>query len=75
MAKTKALKKPPEAVLEFFREQGRRGGEIGGIVSSQNLTKAQRKERARQAGIASGEARRAAAEERKRLEKRKKREG
>jgi hypothetical protein len=59
------LKLPAEE-LEFFREQGRIGGTIGGRIAARIMTAEERKERGRKAGIASGRARRKAAELRKR---------
>ena len=41
-------KKLPESALEFFREQGRRGGKL----RSSNLTKKERSESARKAALA-----------------------
>jgi hypothetical protein len=44
--------------LEFFREQGRKGGKLGGVRRMENLTKAQRSELAKKA-VAAREAKRA----------------
>ena len=52
-----AKKLPPE-VLQWFREQGRRGGEIGGKVAASNMTPEQRVERAKKASVAGVAARR-----------------
>jgi hypothetical protein len=41
-----------KAALAYFREQGRKGGLIGGKISSENLTKKQRKARAKKAAAA-----------------------
>ena len=47
--------------LEFFKEMGRKGGKIGGKRSLETMTKKQRSERARAAGLASAKARKKAA--------------
>jgi hypothetical protein len=53
--------KLPKDVLEFFKEQGakggKKGGSLGGKKASQNMTAAQRKERAKNA-VAAREAKR-----------------
>ena len=53
--------KLPKAVLEFFKEQGakggKKGGSLGGKKAAQNMTAAQRKERAAKA-VAAREAKR-----------------
>jgi hypothetical protein len=45
--------KLPKAALEFFKEQGakggKKGGSLGGKKAAQNMTAAQRKERATKA--------------------------
>ena len=51
--------------LEFFKEQGRKGGKIGGKLAARSMTKAARIARARKAGIASGKARSAKARAKK----------
>lgn len=51
-------KKLPDEVAEWFRENGRQGGKIGGKRSLQTMTAEQRSERARKAALASVEARR-----------------
>jgi hypothetical protein len=48
---------------EFFREQGKRGGKIGGKVAARRMSKAARTARARKAAIASAKVRRAKARE------------
>lgn len=50
---------PPE-LLEYFREQGRKGGKIGGKARADKLAPEQRSEIARKA-VAAREAKRAAA--------------
>jgi hypothetical protein len=53
--------KLPKAVLEFFQEQGakggKKGGALGGTKAAQNMTAAQRSERAAKA-VAAREAKR-----------------
>jgi hypothetical protein len=53
--------KLPRAVLEFFKEQGakggKKGGSLGGKKAAQNMTAAQRKQRAEKA-VAAREAKR-----------------
>jgi hypothetical protein len=44
-----ARPKLPEAVLEYFREQGRRGGKLSGKARMEKLTAEQRSEVARNA--------------------------
>jgi hypothetical protein len=41
--------KLPKEALAYFREEGRKGGLIGGKISSANLTPKQRKARAKKA--------------------------
>lgn len=60
---------PPE-LLEYFREQGRKGGKIGGKARAEKLTPEQRSEIARKA-VAAREAKRAAANKPKRAAKKK----
>lgn len=55
-----AKKKLPAAVLEYFREEGRKGGSKGGKVAASKMTPEERSERARKGGLAR-EAKRAAA--------------
>jgi hypothetical protein len=50
---------PPE-VLEFFRQQGSKGGKIGGKRSLETMTPAQRKARAKKASQAAVAARKRA---------------
>jgi hypothetical protein len=59
------VKKLPADVLQFFREQGARGGRIGGKRSLQTMTAEQRSARARKASRAAAKARRARAKTRK----------
>ena len=55
-----ATKLPP-AVLEFFREQGARGGRIGGRRTAAAMTPAQRIARAKKASAAAAAARKRSA--------------
>ena len=55
------MKKLPADVLRFFKEQGARGGRIGGRRSLQTMTPEQRVARARKASQAAAKARRAKA--------------
>jgi hypothetical protein len=55
-----AKKLPPE-VLDYFRQQGKRGGSIGGRTSAKNMTPAQRTARATKASKAAAVARKAKA--------------
>jgi hypothetical protein len=57
----------PSEVLAYFRQEGLRGGAMGGRKAAANMTAAERSERARKAGLA------AAAERRKREAKAKRR--
>jgi hypothetical protein len=59
-------KKLPPDVLEYFRQQGLKGGRVGGKRSLVTMTPAERKARARKAGQASGAARKAKAARAKR---------
>lgn len=45
-------RKISDAALKFFREEGRRGGKIGGKVRAENLTDERRKEIAKKAAAA-----------------------
>jgi len=58
-------------VLEYLKRIGKKGGKIGGKVTARRMTKAERVERGRKAGIASGKARseRARAEARRKPRK------
>lgn len=53
-------KKLPDDVLEFFRQQGSKGGKIGGKRSLETMTPEARSERAKNA-VAAREAKRTAA--------------
>jgi hypothetical protein len=55
------MKKLPAEVLRYFREQGAKGGRIGGKRSLQTMTAEQRVARARKASQAAAKARRAKA--------------
>ena len=50
-------KKLPPEVLEYFRQQGAKGGRIGGKKAAESMTPEQRSERARKA-VAAREAKR-----------------
>jgi hypothetical protein len=52
-------KKLPPAVLDYFREQGAKGGRIGGKRSLATMTPEQRVARAKKASKAAVEARKA----------------
>ena len=52
---------PPE-VLAYFRQQGAKGGKIGGRRSLETMTAAARRARAKKAGLAGVAARRATAQ-------------
>jgi hypothetical protein len=54
-------KKLPPAVLEFFREQGAKGGRIGGRRTAERMTPEQRVARAKKASAAAAVARRKSA--------------
>ncbi len=60
-----AVQKLPSDVLKFFKEQGARGGRIGGKRSLETMTAAQRVARARKASKATAEARQAKAKKAK----------
>jgi hypothetical protein len=47
----------PEDVLDYFRQQGARGGKIGGKRSLETMTPEERADRASLAGLASAAAR------------------
>lgn len=55
------MKKLPADVLQFFKEQGAKGGRIGGKRSLQTMTAEQRVARARKASRAAAKARQAKA--------------
>lgn len=50
-------KKLPAAALAYFREQGARGGKIGGKRSLETMTPEARVERAKKASLAAAKAR------------------
>jgi hypothetical protein len=52
MSKEKKGRIPPELLSEYFRELGKKGGKIGGAVTASQLTPAQRKRKASDAGKA-----------------------
>jgi hypothetical protein len=54
-----ATKKLPPEVLQFFRDQGRKGGKLGGKRSLETMTPEERTERARKAGAVSAAKKRA----------------
>lgn len=54
-------KKLPVAALAYFREQGARGGRIGGKRSLETMTPEARVERAKKASLAAAQARKAKA--------------
>lgn len=54
----------PADVLAFFRQHGIRGGQLGGRKAADNMTAAERSERARQGGLAAAAKRRAKAKRR-----------
>ena len=47
-----AKKQLPASVLAYFRKQGAKGGKIGGKMSLETMTAAQRTARAKKAGLA-----------------------
>ncbi len=53
------VKKLPSEVLRFFKEQGAKGGRIGGKRSLETMTAEQRAARAKKASKAAAEARKA----------------
>ena len=55
------VKKLPSEVLKFFKEQGARGGRIGGKRSLETMTAEQRAARAKKASKAAAVARKAKA--------------
>jgi hypothetical protein len=58
-------KKLPPDVLDYFRQQGKKGGSIGGKTSAKNMTPAARLARAKKAGEASAAARKKKAKAKK----------
>ena len=58
-------KKLPPAVLEFLREQGAKGGRIGGRRALETMTPAQRVARAKKASAAAAAARKRSAKKTK----------
>jgi hypothetical protein len=50
-------KRLPEHVLDYFREQGAKGGRIGGRIAAANATPAERRARALKASKAAAAAR------------------
>jgi hypothetical protein len=59
------MKTLPPDVLEYFRQQGKKGGSIGGKTAAKNMTAAARVKRARMAGEASAAARKRKAKAKK----------
>ena len=59
------VKKLPSDVLKFFKEQGAKGGRIGGKRSLETMTAEQRAARAKKASKAAAEARKAKAKKAK----------
>jgi len=59
------VKKLPADVLKFFKEQGAKGGRIGGKRSLETMTAEQRAARAKKASKAAADARRAKAQKAK----------
>ena len=59
------MKKLPAEVLRFFKEQGAKGGRIGGRRSLETMTPAQRVARAKKASQAAAKARKAKAKAKK----------
>ena len=55
------MKKLPPDVLKFFKEQGAKGGRIGGKRALETMTAEQRAARAKKASKAAAEARKARA--------------
>ncbi len=60
-----AVKKLPPDVLKFFKEQGARGGRIGGRRSLETMTPAERVARAKKASAAAVVARKKSAKKTK----------
>ena len=59
------MKKLPSEVLKFFKEQGAKGGRIGGKRSLETMTAEQRAARATKASKAAAEVRKAKAQKAK----------
>ncbi len=59
------VKKLPPAVIEFLREQGAKGGRIGGRRTAERMTPAQRVARAKKASAAAAAARKRSAKKAK----------
>jgi hypothetical protein len=59
------VKKLPSDVLKFFREQGAKGGRIGGRRALETMTPAQRVARAKKASAAAAAARKRSAKKTK----------
>ena len=59
------MKKLPADVLKFFKEQGAKGGRIGGKRSLETMTPEQRASRAKKASRAAAKARTAKAKKNK----------
>ena len=57
-------KKLPPAVLQYFREQGAKGGRIGGRRALETMTPAERVARAKKASAAAAVARKRSAKKR-----------
>jgi hypothetical protein len=57
-----AKKRLPADVLAYFRQQGAKGGKIGGRRTAASLTAAERRERARKGGLKAAANRRAKAD-------------
>jgi len=58
-----AKKALPADVRDWFRQQGRRGGHLGGLKAANNMTAAERIARARKGGLASAASKRAKAKQ------------
>ena len=58
-------KRLPDDVLDYFKQQGARGGKLGGPAAAANMTAAQRKARATKASRAAAVARSAKAKKAK----------
>lgn len=56
-----AKKQLPPDVLAYFRQQGAKGGRIGGQRAADTMTAAQRSARAKKGGLAAAASRRAKA--------------
>jgi hypothetical protein len=64
-----AKKKLPPEVLEYFREQGSKGGKLGGKRSLETMTPEERTQRAKRAAAASIVAKNAAAKKKRATKK------